>query len=146
MTGAFCANPVGSLYAESYIWSLEHQRTYLGATYALKVTSQSEHSCSPLITDTSRITLFLNRPSLAQRFSLMINSIASRLSISFTDTHKMTPNMSVISCDTSFRHINRKGSLLGIRQHFLYLQDKYKAAQFFTDTSKTKSAVACAAV
>lgn len=33
-----------------------------------------------------------------------------------------------------------------VKQCFLYLQDRCKAARVFTDASKTKSAVACAAL
>lgn len=152
-TGAFRTSPVLSLYAESGCWSLEYQRTFIGIIYALKVTSQPEHPCDSLIRDNSRMLLFSNRPSLAQPFPLLINSISTKLSISFDDTLKMTPDecvapwdTSIISCDTSFRQVDRKGSLLEVKQHFAYLQDKYKAAQFFTDASKTKSAVACAVV
>lgn len=32
-----------------------------------------------------------------------------------------------------------------VRQHFLLLQHKYRAFQFYTDASKTTSAVICAA-
>lgn len=46
----------------------------------------------------------------------------------------------------SFREIQKKNvPNFVITQHFLFLRDKYKAAEFYTDASKTTTAVSCAA-
>lgn len=87
-TGAFRTSPVLSLYVESDMWSLEHQRKFSALLYAVKVASLPQHPCNALLSDHTTANLFLKRPSLAQPFSFTARSEASELGIFFTDTQK----------------------------------------------------------
>lgn len=152
-TGAYRTSPVESLYVESDMWSLEHQRKFAALLYTVKVASLPLHPCNRLMNDCSTTDLFLKRPSLPQPFTLTARSEASKMGIRFTDTHKTVPTDLIapwkllpVSCDLSFVKIdkNRAPSAL-IQQHFLSLQHKYQCTEFYTDASKTHTAVACAA-
>lgn len=150
-TGAFRTSPVLSLYVEANQWSLETQRKYTGLNYALKVTSLTGHPNSTL--GNQAIKLFEKRPAMAEPFLLSVRALAAGLGISFTDAQKTSfadfvpPwDLCPISYDLSFMKIDKRTAPKElIMQHFLFLQNKYRASEFYTDASKSAGAVSCAA-
>lgn len=52
--------------------------------------------------------------------------------------------MRAVNCDMSFLEVGKHGPPVAIYQHFMYIQEKYNCAEYYTDASKS-SAVACAA-
>ena len=113
----------------------------------------NNHPFKCVFNDTSSLQLFLNRPSVSAPFYLRAREEASNLGFSFLDLYKssftdlLPPwHLRPVSCDTSFTQIQKyRVPRSAILQHFLSLQQKYQCAEFYSDASKTATAVSCAA-
>lgn len=152
-TGAFRTSPVESLYVESNEWSLHLQRTYMSFIYYLKTNADKEHPSHTTINDLSSCTLFENRPSFQQPYSLRVRSLAEQTGVPLIEHSLMAPvpclppwQWQPIDCDTSFVEVTKHAPIAHIHTHFLELQHKYNCPEFFTDASKSDSGVSYAAV
>lgn len=84
---------------------------------------------------------------------MSVSTLATDLGISFADVQKtsfadLIPpwDLCPVSVDLSFKELDKKRTPKElIIQHFLYLQNKYGAAEFYTDASKSTDSVSCAA-
>lgn len=152
-TGAFRTSPVQSLYVESNEWSLNLQRSYDTFTYFLKVNAQPEHPVYPAVNDTQCATLFHNRPTVREPFSLRVRKLNEEMDVSIF-THRVMPparpfppwQFQQIDCDISFTETSKHAPQAHIHMHFLELQAKYCCPEFFTDASKSQTGVHYAAI
>lgn len=152
-SGAFRTSPIESLYAETDQWCLEHQRTYMALLYCVRATSLNSHPLNAILENKASERLFLSRPSLPLPFSIRVKVDAEELGVILSESYKadfvefMPPwQLRPVTCDMSFKEIYKKHSPAElIRQHFLHLQNKFPYTAFYTDASKTATAVACAA-
>lgn len=150
-TGAFRTSPIASLYVEADRWSLERRRQYTSVLYATKVLSLSEHPSGELLRDTTNTQLFSRRPAATPPYPIRVSPHLQSLCIPVSNievtSHKDTIapwETHAVNCDISFIEVGKHGLPLAINQHFLYLQAKYRCAEYYTDASKS-SVVACAA-
>lgn len=152
-TGAFRTSPVQSLYVESNEWSLNLQRSYSSFTYFLKVHSNPEHLCYTTINNTTSATLFRNRLTAREPFSLRVRKLSSEMGVPLLEHRLMPPakllppwQWRVVECDTSFIEVTKHAPQTDIHMHFLELQSKYCCPEFYTDAAKSHAGVSYAAL
>lgn len=90
-TGAFRTSPIQSLYAESNEWSLTLQRSYSSFAYFLKVHANPEHPCYATINDMTCTTLFRNRPTAKEPFSLRVRKLSDEMGVPLLEPHLKVP-------------------------------------------------------
>lgn len=152
-SGAFRTCPVQSLHVECDKWSLDNQRTYTDLLYTFNVSSLANHPFKPVISDTTTSQLHFNRPSIPDSLSHRARDEAPNLGVTFSDTCEsslfdlLPPwKLRAVSCGMSFIAMNRKRvPATAILQQFLYLREKCRCAEFFSDASKTSLTGSCAA-
>ena len=152
-TGAFRTSPVESLYVESDEWPLYLQRTYSSLKYFLKVNAYPQHPCYKVINDTTCTTLYQNRRTAREPFSLRVRSLCHLMDVGLLEHRLMAPANAlapwlwqVLDCDTSFIEVTKHAPQAHITMHFLELQSKYSCSEFYTDASRSKTGVSYAAL
>lgn len=152
-TGAFRTSPVESLCVEANEWPLILQRTFLSLTYFLRINANTEHPSYKTINDTTCSTLYHNRPSLREPFSLRVRRACDEMDVPLLEHHLMAPAKphppwlwQTIDCDVSFMQITKHAPETHILMHFRELQFRYSCQEFYTDASKSQAGVSYAAL